>query len=153
MYENNATTVSTVHHGLTTDPAQVIAELEAMRQELAEYKKRERIENENRAMADRMRREPRFLPTRNTLVLRRTPKHDIIAPARDVFSYIEIYDMKDAKKKENTKVRVSEEEIKTYQALVAEGVQSITPELIKNIIEGKGGKVDDEEAADQEAAI
>lgn len=130
----------------------ILAEHEAAMKQIAEYKKKELIDKENFELRERYRKEPRAISTRNTLVLRRTPDHDKIAPTRDVLAYLELYDKKDpAKAKaEGKKVHVSDEEIKVYHDLKVQGVANITPEMVKGIIEGKGGTVDIEDDTEQD---
>lgn len=130
----------------------ILAERDAAMKLVSEYKKQEQIEKENFELRERYRKEPRAISTRNTLVLRRTPNHDKIAPVRDVLDYIEYYDIKAEVTADKKKIRVSDEEIKVYQDLKAEGAKNITQDMVKQIIEAKGGKTDGEDDLEQDEA-
>ncbi|APG25962.1 hypothetical protein [Syntrophotalea acetylenica] len=105
--------------------------LEKLEEENRAYRLAEELRQEEEALKEERKKESkRFLPTRNTLVLRRTPNHEVIAPTRDVLDYLNVYDLKAPLTDEGKKTKVSEEELKTYQGLVTEGVQNITVEMI-----------------------
>lgn len=121
---------------------QLLAERQAVQEQLAEYKLKEKIEAENRELRESIRKEPRAGSIRNTLVLRRTSDHDKMAPARDILAYLDLYDQKEAAKTGSKKTRVSDTEINVYHDLKAQGITDITPKMVKDIVEGKGGTVD-----------
>ena len=107
-------------------------------QENREFQEKERLRKEDEALRDWARKEPRFTSTRNTLVLRRTPNHNEIAPRRHVRAYLELFDMNDPETPKGKKTRVSEDELTVYQELKEEGVENITPAMVKEKLKASG---------------
>lgn len=116
----------------------LLAERDAAKQQLAEYQAKEKIAAENHALSERIRKEPRSISTRNTLVLRRTPSHDVIAPARDILAYLDLYDQKEDARTDTKKIRVSDIEINAYHDLKAQGASVVTIKMVKDIMDAKG---------------
>lgn len=129
---------------------QLLAERQAVQEQLAEYQTKEKLAAENQKLRELFRKEKRGISTRNTLVLRRTAGHDNIAPHRDIFAYLDLYDQKEEARTDTKKIRVSDAEISAYHDLKAQGISKITPDMVKKFIESKGGTVDTNEDAEHD---
>lgn len=113
--------------------------LEKLEEENRVLRQAEELRQEEEALKEERKKESkRFIPTRNTLVLRRTKNHEKIAPTRDVLDYLKVYDLKAPTTEEGKKTKVSDDEIAAYQALEAEGVQNITVEMISGRVATNG---------------
>jgi len=122
---------------LTT--AELIAWAQKTDEENRKLRLQEEMRQEEKALKEEIKKEKRAIPTRNTLVLRRTPDHESIAPARDVLAYLKVYDLKQPHTETGKKTKVSDEEINAYQMLKADGLaeKDITVEMIAGRVKGE----------------
>lgn len=121
-------------------PEEVINWALRVEEENREFRRLEALRLEEEGLKERIAQTPNFYSTRNTLVLRRTPDHELIAPARDVFAYLGIYKLRHPKDGKGT--RVSDKEIEAYRQLMDEGTKEsdITLKMIDERVspESKG---------------
>lgn len=157
----NLPTIPTPSFTAPEDLQKFLAEFEAMKAKAAEleaenkvFKDKEAKKKEEESLKKKIKDEARFFPVRNTLVLRRTTDHDLIAPARDVFDYIELYDLKKPVTAEGKKTKVSEDELKVYQELKAEGFTDITPKMVAGKVKPtKEGDNESDQESDNEGGV
>lgn len=111
---------------------------------LAENKEKERRRQEEFGLANKIKAESRFGQTRKTLIARRVPNPEEIAPASDVFDYLEIVDLVSGNKKSKKKgVRVQEAYLEFYQAQKQAGTK-FTKDSYLEAIEKIFGKTKDD---------
>lgn len=115
-------------------------EIKEKDERLAVYDEKERRRQEEFDLAGKIKAELRFQGTRKTLIARRVPNPEEIAPASDIFDYLEIVDLvsdnDNAKKKG---VRVDDSHLKLYQEEKATGVL-FSKSSYEDMIEEKFGK-------------
>lgn len=116
-------------------PEEILAWAKEVEEENRELRRIEALRKGEEALKEERKKESkRFIPTRNTLVLRRTSDHELIAPARDVLDYLKVYDLYEPLTKKGKKTKVSDADIKSYQDLRDEGVnpREITAKMLKD---------------------
>lgn len=120
-----------------TDPVAVEAYITALAAQNEELKQKEERRQEEVSLKAKIDDEPRFGSFRNNLVLRRTPSHEVIAPARDVFYLIEVADLKKKHYPDNKRIYVSDREFATFLTMKAEDIPNITYPMLDERMKSK----------------
>lgn len=125
-----------------SDPVAVQAYIAAITAENAALLAAEAKRKEELSYKARIEKEPRFIPARNNLLVRRIVNPEEIVSARDTFDFLDLTDKK-REEKNTTRTYVSNLELETYQTMKSEGIKDITYKMIEDRLKKAGHTVVD----------